>query len=60
MSEYAGEKTLEPTPHRRQQARREGHVAKSQELGSAALLLVGLAASTTRAALPAGTLKQVN
>jgi len=38
----AGEKTLEPTPHRRQQARREGHVAKSQELGSAAVLLLGL------------------
>ena len=33
------EKTFEPTPHRRQQARREGHVAKSQDLGSAALLL---------------------
>jgi flagellar biosynthesis protein FlhB len=46
MSEYAGEKTLEPTPHRRQQARREGHVAKSQELGSAALLLVGLGVLT--------------
>jgi flagellar biosynthesis protein FlhB len=43
MSDYAGEKTLEPTPHRRQQARREGHVAKSRDLGSAALLLAGLA-----------------
>ena len=46
MSEYAGEKTLEPTPHRRQQARREGHVAKSQELGSTVLLLGGLGALT--------------
>ncbi|MEN6404914.1 MAG: EscU/YscU/HrcU family type III secretion system export apparatus switch protein [Thermoguttaceae bacterium] len=43
MAEYAGEKTLDPTPHRRQQARREGHVAKSQELGSAAVLLAGIA-----------------
>jgi flagellar biosynthesis protein FlhB len=43
MPDYAGEKTLDPTPHRRQQARREGHVAKSQDLGSAALLLSGLA-----------------
>lgn len=42
MPDYAGEKTLEPTPHRRQQARREGHVAKSQELGSALLLLAGV------------------
>jgi flagellar biosynthesis protein FlhB len=42
MSDYAGEKTLEPTPHRREQARREGHVAKSHDLGSAAMLLLGL------------------
>jgi flagellar biosynthesis protein FlhB len=43
MADYAGEKTLEPTPHRRQLARREGHVAKSHDLGSAVLLLAGLA-----------------
>ncbi len=42
MAEYAGEKNLEPTPHRRQQARQEGHVAKSQDLGSALMLLLGL------------------
>ena len=42
MSDDAGEKNLEPTPHRREQARREGHVAKSQDLGSAALLLLGV------------------
>ena len=35
MPDYAGEKTLEPTPHRRQQARQEGHVAKSHDLCSA-------------------------
>ena len=43
MPDYAGEKTLEPTPHRRQQARQEGHVAKSHDLGSAAMLLAGTA-----------------
>jgi flagellar biosynthetic protein FlhB len=42
MSDYAGDKSLEPTPHRRQQARQEGHVAKSQDLGSAAMLLLGV------------------
>jgi flagellar biosynthetic protein FlhB len=43
MPDDAGEKSLDPTPHRRQQARREGHVAKSHDLGSAAMLLAGLA-----------------
>ena len=42
MQDFAGEKTLEPTPHRRERARREGHVARSQDLGSAAVLLLGL------------------
>ena len=44
MAETDGEKTQDATPHRRQQAREEGQVAKSQDLASAALLLVGLAA----------------
>jgi flagellar biosynthesis protein FlhB len=44
MSDYAGEKSLEPTVHRREQARREGHVAKSHDLRSAAMLLMGLSA----------------
>jgi flagellar biosynthesis protein FlhB len=43
MAETDGEKTQDATPHRRQQAREEGQVAKSQDLASAALLLVGLA-----------------
>jgi flagellar biosynthesis protein FlhB len=42
MSEQNGEKSQEPTQHRRQQAREEGQVAKSQDLGSAVLLLAGL------------------
>jgi flagellar biosynthetic protein FlhB len=42
MPERDGDKTQEATPHRRQEARKHGQVAKSQDLGSAALLLVGL------------------
>ena len=38
----AGDKSHEATPHRRQQAREEGNVVKSQDLGSAAMLVVGL------------------
>jgi len=41
MPEQNGEKTQDPTPHRRQKAREEGQVAKSQDLGSAVLLLAG-------------------
>ena len=42
MADQNGEKSQEPTQHRRQKAREEGQVAKSQDLGSALLLLVGL------------------
>lgn len=38
------EKSIAPTPYRRQQARAEGRVAHSQDLGSAALLIAGLLA----------------
>lgn len=41
MPEQSGEKNYDATPHRRQQAREQGQVAFSQDLGSAALLLVG-------------------
>jgi flagellar biosynthetic protein FlhB len=41
MAESSGEKTFEATSHRRQQAREQGQVAFSQDLGSAVLLLVG-------------------
>jgi flagellar biosynthesis protein FlhB len=43
MAETDGDKTQEATPHRRQQAREEGQIARSQDLASAALLLAGLA-----------------
>src|SRR6056297_3043902 len=40
MAESSGEKTFDATPHRREQAREKGQTAYSQDLGSAALLLV--------------------
>lgn len=42
MAETAGEKSFEATQHRRQEAREKGQVAYSQDLGSAALLLLGV------------------
>ena len=44
MPEYSGDKSQDPTPHRRQQAREEGSAAKSQDLTSAALLLAAMGA----------------
>jgi len=40
MAESSGEKSFEPTSHRREQAREQGQVAFSQDLGSAALLVI--------------------
>lgn len=42
MPDQSGEKSQEPTQHRRQKAREQGQVAKSQDLGSALLLIAGL------------------
>jgi flagellar biosynthetic protein FlhB len=44
MADPFDEKTLAPTPHRRQRARDEGQVARSADFASAGLLLGGLAA----------------
>ena len=41
MAEQSGDKTQDATPHRRQQAREQGQVAFSQDLGSAVVLVVG-------------------
>ena len=41
MPDQSGDKSQEPTPHRRQKAREEGSVARSQDLGSAVLLIAG-------------------
>jgi len=41
MAEQSGEKSQEPTQHRREQAREEGQVFKSQDLASAVLLILG-------------------
>lgn len=43
MQGDAGEKTEAPTPRRREEARRKGQVARSQDLSSALLLLGGMA-----------------
>ncbi len=42
MPEQNGDKAHEATPHRRQQAREQGQVAKSQDLSSAVVLLGGV------------------
>lgn len=42
MPEQFGEKQHEATPHRREQAREEGQVPKSQDLASAALLVAAV------------------
>lgn len=42
MPDQFGEKSQDPTPHRRQKAREEGQVAKSQDLASAAILFVAI------------------
>ena len=44
MPEQAGEKSQEATPHRREELRQQGHVARSQDFASALLLLLGLIA----------------
>jgi flagellar biosynthetic protein FlhB len=44
MPEQFGDKSHEATPHRRQQAREKGEVAKSHDLSSAAVLLAALGA----------------
>src|SRR5579863_5515337 len=44
MPEQNGEKSQEPTQHRREQAREQGQVARSQDLGSAAHLLGSMVA----------------
>ncbi len=42
MAEFTDEKTLDPTPHRRQRARAEGQIPRSADFTSAGLLLGGL------------------
>lgn len=42
MAESDGDKSQDATPHRRQQAREQGNVARSQDLASAGMLLLAL------------------
>jgi flagellar biosynthetic protein FlhB len=43
MADPTSDKSQPATPHRRQEARRQGHVARSADLASAGILLAGLA-----------------
>ncbi len=43
MADSSYDKTIAPTPRRRQQAREQGQVAHSHELASAGMLIAGLA-----------------
>jgi flagellar biosynthesis protein FlhB len=47
MSTDGGDKRHAPTPHRRQEAKRKGRVAKSRDLVSAVVLVVGVLAIMT-------------
>ena len=42
MPDDGGDKTHDPTPHRREQAREQGQVAKSQDFASAVVLVIAL------------------
>ncbi|MDR0704280.1 MAG: EscU/YscU/HrcU family type III secretion system export apparatus switch protein [Planctomycetaceae bacterium] len=42
MADEGGDKTHEPTPRRREQAREQGQVARSQDLAAALVLLFGI------------------
>jgi flagellar biosynthetic protein FlhB len=42
VAEQSGDKSFEATPHRRQEAREQGQVVFSQDLGSAALLMLSV------------------
>lgn len=42
MADSAGEKKHDATPHRRQKAREQGQVARSQDMGSALVLLIAV------------------
>ncbi len=59
MADDLGEKTEEATPKRRQEAREEGQVALSQDLGSAAFLVVGTIAIAAAAFWMLGQAKLV-
>ncbi|GIW98596.1 MAG: flagellar biosynthetic protein FlhB [Pirellulaceae bacterium] len=59
MAETAGEKKHSATPYRRQKAREKGQVARSQDLGSALVLLCSVALLWWSGASIAGALMQV-
>ena len=64
MADDLGERSEEATPKRRQEARAEGQVAKSQDLSAVLLLTVGTATVAVAAAWmldqPACTLREAD
>src|SRR6185369_10499739 len=42
MPDQDGDKTQDATPHRRQEAREQGEIARSQDLAAAVVLVAGL------------------
>jgi flagellar biosynthetic protein FlhB len=42
LPEFDGDKSLEATPHRREEARKHGHVPRSHDLATVVVLLLGL------------------
>lgn len=58
MAEQAGDKKHEATPHRRDQARRKGQVARSQDLVSVSLLFAGISILLALGEYGAGYLTQ--
>lgn len=59
MADYAAEKTFDPTPRRRQQAREAGEFATSHDLVSAAILVAGTGALLWLANSAAVALRQL-
>jgi flagellar biosynthetic protein FlhB len=59
MAEQLGEKTEQPTVRRRDEARREGQVARSQDLSAAVTLLAGLIVVLLLGAVMSRTLGQM-
>jgi flagellar biosynthetic protein FlhB len=59
MAEDLGERTEEPTPRRRADARREGNVARSQDLSGALMLLAATVAAAAAMYPALGALKEM-
>jgi flagellar biosynthetic protein FlhB len=59
MAEGAGEKTEKPTPKKRDEARRKGQVAKSQDMNQAIVLMASLFVLSSQAPKMTASLKEM-